>query len=99
MNVGQRLTSVHSSNARAGGSATSVESCASPTPDSIPAVDLVDDLLDRAGDRLEERPHVAHEPFELGLALGRQRVVAAAAPLGVLPAPLHEAARLEVAEQ
>src|SRR3954464_490034 len=99
MNVAQRRTSVHSSNARSGGSATSVKSCARPTPDSVPAVDLVDDLLDRGGDRREKGPAVAQEPFELGLALVRERVVAPAAPLGVLPPPLHEAPRLEVAQQ
>src|SRR4051812_23323850 len=91
-NVGQRATSVQSSNASPGGRATTCERWTL-------AIDLAHDLRDRLLHRVEERTHVGHQAAVLLLAFVRQRVVAPAAALRVLPAPLDQAALLELAEQ
>src|SRR4051812_3728897 len=81
--------------------------CAGPAPSDVRggfagdglAIDLADDFLDRAQHAVEEGPRVAHEAVVLALALVGERVVAAAAALGVLPAALDQAALLELAQQ
>src|SRR4051812_4765670 len=99
MNVGQRRTSAHRANARSGGSSTAIDARVTRMLRSVASVDLVHDLVDRARDRLEERAHLAHQAVELRLAFVGQGVVAAAAPLRVLPAALDQPSRLELPEQ
>src|SRR5688500_15914357 len=92
MNAGHRATSVHSRHA------ASTSTCAF-VPRLIVAIDLAHDLVDRARDRLQERPDFLAQPAVLLLPLGRERVVAATAALGVLPAPLDQALALELAQE
>src|SRR5439155_15618631 len=63
------------------------------------AVELLHDLPDRTRDRVEQRPDLRVQALVLAAALGRDRVVAAAAALGVLPLPLDQPAGLELAQQ
>src|SRR6476469_6629783 len=88
MNVRQRVVSVQSSKALCGVRSTCVAR-------SALAIDLADDLLDRAQDAVEERARVVDQARVFLLALACERVVAAAAALGVLPASLDQAALLE----
>src|SRR3954447_1310723 len=91
--VGQRLTSVQRSYASCGESGTTVVARA------LAAVDLADDHVDRARHRVEERPHVVNEALVLLPPRVGERVVAAAAALGVLPSALDQLALLELAQQ
>src|SRR5688572_1121917 len=92
MNAGHRATSVHSRHA------ASASTCA-PVRRLIVAIDLAHDLVDRARDRLQERPDFLAQAAVLLLPLGCERVVPATAALGVLPAPLDQALALELAQE
>src|SRR5689334_18058824 len=70
-NVCQRDRSSHRSSARSGGRAQTALSRATPKSASV---DLADDLVDGARDRIQERPHVAFEALVLGPPLVGDRV-------------------------
>ena len=57
------------------------------------AVHLAHDLVDRRLDRVEEGPHLLHQPLVLRLPLVRERVVAPRAALRVLPLALRSGPR------